>query len=108
MGAPATRNWKAWENRQPPNPPGPTIHVVGEVETTNGAIAPVLEPTVPQGINPTILMLDRTLQDKGIGTDDVAYRPAKYEKDVSQGEHTQVQIMWDGESIKTIDVEIVR
>lgn len=109
MTAPATRNWSAWEDRQPITPPeGATLHVSGEVETTNGGIVPVLQPTVPQGVNPSILMLDLTLQNTGPGTTDINYRSAKYEKNVSQGEHSQVQILWEGEIIKTLDVDIVQ
>ena len=108
MGAPATRNWKAWEDRQPVTPPkGATLHVSGEVETNNGGIVPVLKPKVPQGVDPSILMLDLTLNETGSGTTDIDYRPAKYEEAVSQDEHTQVHILWESGIIAKIDVEIV-
>ena len=108
MPIPNNRNWYAWEDRQPPNPPGPTLHVTGEVETNNGSIVPVLKPSVPQGINPKILILELTLEDTGKpGTDDVSYRPVKFQRDVQEGQHTQVQILWEGDEIAMIDVEIV-
>ena len=109
MTAPATRDWPAWEDRQPITPPeGATLHVSGEVETTNGSIVPVLRPSVPQGFNTSILMLDLALENTGPGTTDINYRPAKYEKNVSQGMYSKVQILWQGEIIETLDVEIVQ
>ncbi len=109
MAAPNNRDWKAWEDREPPTPPGPTLRVTGEVETNNGAIVPELKPAVPPGINPSILILDLTLGDTGKpGTTDINYRPAQYEQEVSEGQYTQVEIYWEGEQIETVGVEIVQ
>ncbi len=78
MAAPNTRNWSAWENRQPPVDPAATPFIVtGEVETNNGAIVPELKPAVPQGINPQILILElilRTLAVSGPPTSIIARR----------------------------------
>lgn len=104
---PNTKDWKAWENRQPSNPPGPELHVTGKVETVSGALIPVLRPTVPQGINPVIRMLDLSLQDCGLGTDDIAYRDIHYYEAISFSGFSQVQILWDGEVLETIDVDVV-
>jgi len=109
MGVPNNRDWKAWEDSQPPNPPGSKLHVSGEVETTNSAIVPVLKPAVPQGINPNILILDLTLENAGgPGTDDINYRPAKYEDDIREGLYYQVHINWEGATVDTVDVESVQ
>ena len=108
MAAPKNKDWYAWEDQMPPNPPGPTLYVTGEVETSGGNIVPVLKPAVPQGINPKILILDLTLLDThrpGIAV--VDYRTAWYSQDVTPGQYSQVQINWEGAEIKSIDVEIV-
>ena len=44
-----TRNWKAWQNLQPGTNGAPTLHVKGEVETSNGNQTPHLKEAVPQG-----------------------------------------------------------
>ncbi len=57
--APNTRKWAAYENRQPPVDVNATsFYVIGEVETSNGALQPKLTPAVPQGINASILLLE--------------------------------------------------
>lgn len=106
MSAPNTQTWSAWEDRRP-GPPSPRLHVTGEVETTRSSLVPVLTPTVPQGINEKILFLDLTIEDTGgIGTDDVAFRKVAYECDVTEGQHTHVEIKWEGVTIVELEVEI--
>lgn len=54
-----TRNWYAWINLMPPQPDD--FHVIGEVFVDNPGMLPVLYFKVPQGINPSILLLDMSL-----------------------------------------------
>ena len=53
-----TKDWKAFEDRQPSTSPQNAFYVIGEVETNNGRIKPVLTKASPQGINEKILILE--------------------------------------------------
>lgn len=107
LAALKSKDWNAWENRRQSNPPGPSLHVTGKVETLNGAIMPTLRPSVPQGINPSILMLDLALEDSGFGTDDIAFRSVHFTDVVSVGGYEEVQVLWEGETIETVDVVVI-
>ena len=102
---PNTRNWKAWENRQPPGPP--KLLVTGEVETTSTNQTPHLAEASPQGINPEILLLDLTITASGIGNDVMGWKEVRFEKQVSKGQYTSVDIHADGEGVGSAKVEIV-
>ncbi|BCG76537.1 hypothetical protein [Mesorhizobium sp. 113-3-3] len=103
MAAPANRKWKAWINVMPGA--SPAIHVTGEVETRAGNLVPKLKMTVPQGINPAILMLDLTIVKKGdVGTDDVAYRKVAYRKPARKGQYTEVDIFYEKSIITRVKV----
>ncbi len=108
-GIPPNRNWSAWEDRQPPNPPGPTVHVGAQVETNAGNIVPVLERRVPQGFNPRVLLLDLRLTIIGeIGSADVAFRDVAYEEDIRDVSYSAVWIMWGSNIVQKLDVQIVQ
>jgi hypothetical protein len=100
-----TRNWKAWENQQPPGPP--RLHVTGEVETSNGNQTPHLAEASPQGINPEILLLDLTITMSGVGITVMGWKEVRFEKQVSKGQYTSVDIRADGETVGKADVKIV-
>lgn len=103
---PKSKNWKAWENRQPPGPP--RLHVTGDVETSSTNQTPVLTEAVPQGINPAILILNLTVTSSGAGNDVMGWKQAKFEKRVTQGQYTNVDIHSDGQSVAVCEVEIVQ
>lgn len=103
-----TKGWNAFENRQPGTSKDNAFYVIGEVETNNGRIQPVLTKAIPQGINEKILILDLTLEDQGgFGTTDIAFRPVRYDEGISEGQYTQVQIMYQGKEIVCLEVSIV-
>jgi hypothetical protein len=107
MAVPRTINWHAWINVMP-GPPS-RLYVTGEVETGAGNMLPRLTETVPQGINPTVLLLDLTIVQEGdLGIDLVAYRPARFEKPVQPGQYSQVEIRFEGEIVATVDVKTVQ
>mgnify|MGYP003649911283 CR=1 FL=1 len=92
-----TKDWEAWIDTQPGPGKTPRLFVTGQVETTNGAIVPVLTKREPQGINETILILDLTIEDTGKpGTDDVAFRDA----------YKQVDIQYENEQVALIEVSV--
>jgi hypothetical protein len=104
--APATSNWKAVEDRQPP---GVTLRVTGTVTTSNSNQVPHLTKANPQGINPAILLLDLSITTSGnpggavMGKQDVEYR-----EEIKAGQYTSVDVRYDGKGIARIDqIEVV-
>lgn len=53
------KDWHAWLNAMPPKPDD--FHVAGDVFVSNPGIIASLTMRAPQGINPTILILDLNL-----------------------------------------------
>lgn len=103
MACPKTREFSAWINLMPGS--DPKLIVTGKVETNASNMHPKLKEAVPQGINPHVLLLTLTIDQTGdLGTQDISYRPARFEKPAERGQYTQVQISFDGESCLTLDV----
>ena len=50
-------DWNAWHDSQPGGEP--TLHVTGKCHFQDSGHSVELKPSVPQGINPTIYMLDK-------------------------------------------------
>ena len=100
-----TQNWNAWNDLMPPKPNH--INVVGEVQVGNPGILAQLNPKVPQGINPTILMLDLHLvQQPGIWPQHVTFAQARYTK-IENGKYGEVAIYFGGTEIAKIQVKDV-
>ncbi len=101
--SPKTQKFSAWINLMPGT--DSKIIVVGEVETSASNNLPVLTRTDPQGIIPEHLLLDLSIIEAGEdGTQDIRFRPVRYEEPASQGQFTTVSIQWMGEVILTLDV----
>jgi len=105
--APRTRNWKAWEDRLPGPGMGIALYVTGEVETGNSNQAPHLREAVPQGMNPTILILALSTIESGVGKPVVGWQPVRFEKKMTRDQYVSIDILWERESIATCKVEIV-
>lgn len=99
-------NFTAWLNVQPGGPH--TFHVRGKVEVNTGGWTATLTPTIPQGFNPLIKMLDLVLTPPGGEAPDVISTiEATYDENPALHEYKQAQILHaDGQF--TIDVKIVR
>lgn len=96
--------WKAWIDKMPPPPD--SIHVVGSVLAMNMGQTPKLTRAVPQGPNPTILILDLTMEQKpGIWAQVVVPRLARFEESNYTESHSQVTIRSGAECSVTIDVD---
>lgn len=52
--------WKAWHDRMPPGPA--TLHVTGRCRFPTHGYKVTLREAVPQGINPAILLLRKTVK----------------------------------------------
>jgi hypothetical protein len=102
-----TQNWHAWINKMPPPPE--RLHVWGEVEVSNPGVEVALFKRQPQGINPTIILLDLFLiQRPGIWPDLVMLKPAVYEEIGRSLAYVTAQVFHQGEGIASIPVEIVQ
>jgi hypothetical protein len=99
------RNWHAWLNTMPPKPDD--FHVSGDVLVGNPGVTPVLTMREPQGINPTILLLDLHLvQQPGMWPQQMTCAAAKYSRVMPPGSknYTAVDIYADGERVALIDI----
>lgn len=96
-----TSDWAAWVNLMMPRPtPGGTLHVVGTVDTHSADFA-FLEKAVPQGKNPSILLLNLRTET---GT-----APAKNPQNVNytealqtKNQYREVQVWYNGKPEATI------
>jgi hypothetical protein len=102
-GAPANKDWEAWENQMGPGVP--RLHVKGKVETTNGAIIPVLTPTNPDG---HLFMAKLHLVDAGgVGTTDINFRPLAFDCPVPKDRFKEVRVTWQGAALASMPVKVV-
>jgi hypothetical protein len=102
----ATRQWYAWLNTMPPKPDD--FHVTGEVQVANPGIEALLLKREPQGINPSILLLDLHLVQKpGIWPAKVSWAQARYDEVPAAGSYTEVNVFCESKAIARMDVQIV-
>ncbi|TPE50191.1 hypothetical protein [Amaricoccus solimangrovi] len=103
MACPDTRDFAAWIDLMPGDES--RLIVAGEVKTTSGNLLPRLAEAEPQGINPRDLLLVLSLEQCGeVGTDDVAYRPVRFEKPAVRDQYATVTVLSDGEICFTLEV----
>ncbi len=104
--APQTKDWPAWQDLQP-GPPKPRFHVIGQVQTSSTNQTPKLSEHVPQGINPKILMLDLTITASGKGDMLMSWREVSFFKSIERDQYSNVDILWDGGRIESLEVQDV-
>lgn len=79
--------------------------VEGHVDVPSTAHQGRLERTVPQGINPAILLLHLVVEPSGIGAAVITRRQVEFrERPIGEGQFTQVAIRTGGNAVATIDV----
>lgn len=101
-----TRQWKAWNNLQPPLPN--TFHLIGEVQVPNPGVEVLLVPSEPQGVNPEILLMDLLLiQRPGSWPQAEIWAQGRYDKPIGATGYTDVDIRCAGESLAMVDVQNV-
>lgn len=98
-----SKDWYSWINLMPPPPND--FHVVGEVLVGNPGIEAVLTPRQPQGINPTILLLDLILiQRPGFWPQVLTWVPARYDKVVKDNPYNSVTVFSGSDAIAEMPV----
>lgn len=100
---PNTKDWKATESTDFGGNDR-KLRVSGLVEVGNLGSEPELARSETIPINETILMLDLTIRHGG-GATVMNDKPVAYEEAISEGQYRQVQIVYEGALIETIDVE---
>jgi hypothetical protein len=101
-----TQDWYAWIDTTPPKPD--ELHVIGEITVGNPGIYAVLLKRVPQGINPRILLLDLHLMQKsGMWPQIVTCIAVRYDAVIIGRGYTEVDVLYQGELIAQIPVDIV-
>jgi hypothetical protein len=97
-----TRNWFAWNDLMPPQPP--SFHIIGDVQVPNPGVDLLLTEKVPQGINPTIILLDlHFIQRPGIWPQMVVTKQVRFDKARAQYSRAEV---FSG-SVKIADIPVV-
>ena len=97
----SSRNWRATEGTDFSGGDRKLV-VTGEVEMSQLNETPRLTEASPQGINPSILVLNLDAVSHGnVGGQATSWEPVTFEKPVEEDQYSQVQI--DGHS--TVDVE---
>lgn len=98
------RNWQAWLNTMPPKPDD--FHVTGDVLVGNPGIHPALTMREPQGINPTILLLDlHLIQQPGMWPQVMTCAPARFDRVMPPNatNYQSVEIYSGNEQVAVID-----
>jgi hypothetical protein len=99
------QTFKAWLNEMPGSKH--KLIVTGELEVPTSGWKAELTRKEPQGINPTILMLEVHAQaPQGMVSQIVQKLPLRYEQTVSADSYTQVTILYENDSV-TVDVKPV-
>jgi hypothetical protein len=93
-----TKNWSAWIDLMPPAPK--RLHVEGDVRVGTPTSQAALIAKVPQGINPTILLLDPEVRPHA-GPEVMTWVKAQYDKVIDSGgaAPSQVEVLLNNTSI---------
>jgi hypothetical protein len=102
-----SKDWKAWNNLQPPGPF--RFHIVGEVQVPNPGVLALLYPKVPQGFNAAVLLLELHLfQQPGIWPQHVTWAQAKYDALLPKEKYAEVVVSNEGKEVAKIPVEDIQ
>jgi hypothetical protein len=102
-----TRAWKAWQNVQP-GTGKPKLIVSGEVEVTNTNQNPRLSEHAHQDADSKTLLLDLTIESRGVGNTVIVWKEAHFEKVIAKDRYSDVDILLDGGLVGHADVETAK
>ncbi len=98
------KNWYAWIDLMPPPPNN--LSLVGEIMVANPGVKAILTPRVPQGINPTILMLELILvQRTGFWPQMMTWVEARYDKVVADNPYKFIIVYSNETAIVEVPVD---
>lgn len=105
--APESRGWYAWNDLMPPRPN--FINVIGEVLLAHPGVHAELLYRSPQGINPSILLLDLRLTElAAAGEDPTTWKTVRYHAVLGDVLYTQCVVFLDGAQYVVMDVDTVQ
>ena len=82
------------------------LRVTAEIEVGSTGDTPHLCEAVPAGFNPRILILELTIRDGG-GGEVMNWKPARFERSVSERQFQSVEVRYQGSTIATATVQVV-
>lgn len=98
-------DWNAFDNRMPP---GRSFYVSGTVVAPTGGYTGSLAKAVPQGINPSILLLDLKVEKPtGPATDATQHVPVRYDEPHYGGGYSSVQVRCGSTVVQNLDIKTV-
>lgn len=96
-------DWKAWHDNEPPGPV--RLYVTGKCTFPTTGYKVELKPRVPQGINPTIYILDKAVhKPSGPAGDVVTTVEVRYEETTNK-HYTEIHILPDDVHVKVKEVQ---
>ena len=81
--------------------------MVGQVQTSSTNETPQLSEHVPQGINPKIFLLDLTITASGKGDMLMSWQEVRFFASIERDQYSNVDILWDGKRIESLEVQDV-
>jgi hypothetical protein len=107
---PQTKDWAAYENQMPST--GSTgdkvpFYVIGTVTVGKLSDKPHLAKASPQGTVSSELILELTVDTSGTGATVINDKPVRYDDQVSKGQYKTVLVVWQGETVTNIKVQVV-
>ena len=85
-------DWTAYINRQPGPGAKPTLYVHGTCEMPTAGYKLTLQPLVPQGTNPTILILQLFEQKPDISAQVITNTPVSYSQSLEGLKHPILEV----------------
>jgi hypothetical protein len=81
---------------------------MGEVEVTNTNQIPRLTEHAHQDTDAKLLLLDLTIESRGVGNNVVVWREARFEKAITKDQYLGFDILLDGGLVGHADVETAK
>jgi hypothetical protein len=94
--------WKAWHDNQPPGPA--TLHVAGECTFPTTGYSVELKPHTPQGINPSIYLMDRIVQEPSGNVGQKVTVVKVHYREVTNAKYSEIHIVTDDVHIPVKEV----
>jgi hypothetical protein len=94
--------WKAWHDNQPPGPA--TLHVTGECTFPTTGYSVELKPHHPQGINPSIYLMDKIVQEPTGNVAQVVTVVKVHYREVTNAKYSEIHILTDNVHIPVEEV----
>ena len=94
-------NWKAWHDSEPGGEP--TLHVIGECHFEDSGYSVELKPQEPQGINPTIYILQKVVHKPSHVSHHQQNIPVRYQEK-TRAKYVEVHILPDDVHIPVKEV----